>query len=428
MHRRALRRRRRARDAGYPHQHADEGPLRRTLQHTRGLRRDAQRRHRAGGAEAGLRRRERRPRPAVAPRDRAAGAGRSLLPRRTAAGRRGAEARRALPDPPFVQGRPRAQQRYRADAGHGRAVRGAPRDARGSRRPLRGDDDRRLRRSPTCLRCARARIASAPRPGGQCGEPAGPARQLDALRHRLPPRATREALAAVELAERLARRAELRYRLGLGAGRPAPWPRALLPALQALPWRQEAPAAGQLQPALRAAGARRGARCAGPAAAGRRCRAQRRDRQPADIPGTRWREAHRGPGGLRRSLPWHADRSGDELRQGRDPRAGLDLGAPPQQAGGPGHERWPPGLPERQRGRHGFGLHDRAVHGGGHRQRPRLARASGHGVLHTHQRQRRGPRLDGRERGAPRARHERRPRQGARTGAHDRGAGAGFPP
>ena len=58
-------------------------------------------------------------------------------------------------------------------------------------------------------------------------------------------------------------------RAALGVGRagcladPAPWPRALLPALQALPRRQEAPAAGQLLAALRAAGARRGARCAG---------------------------------------------------------------------------------------------------------------------------------------------------------------------
>ena len=63
-----------------------------------------------------------------------------------------------------------------------------------------------------------------------------------------------------------------------------------------------------------------------------------------------------------------------------------------------------PALPDRQRGRHRVRLHDRAVHRRGDRQRPGQPRASGLGLFDPDQRQRRGPRVDGRERGAPRAR------------------------
>ena len=51
-----------------------------------------------------------------------------------------------------------------------------------------------------------------------------------------------------------------------------------------------------------------------------------------------------------------------------------------------------------------FGLHDRAVHRCGARQRSRDARASGVRVFDSDQRERRRPRLDGRERSAPCAR------------------------
>ena len=54
-------------------------------------------------------------------------------------------------------------------------------------------------------------------------------------------------------------------------------------------------------------------------------------------------------------------------------------------------------------------LHDRAVHRRGDRQRPGQPRASGLGVFDPDQRQCRGPRLDGRQRGAPRAGDDRRP-------------------
>src|SRR3546814_8788726 len=64
---------------------------------------------------------------------------------------------------------------------------------------------------------------------------------------------------------------------------PAPWPRTLLSAFSAIPWRQETPAAGQLCAALHAAGARRGARRAGAGAAGDRHRAQRSHRQPVAV-------------------------------------------------------------------------------------------------------------------------------------------------
>ena len=83
-----------------------------------------------------------------------------------------------------------------------------------------------------------------------------------------------------------------------------------------------------------------------------RHRAQFGHRQSAGVPGQGGCRARRGAGDLRRPFPWHAAGAGDELRQGGDPGAGVDLRAPPQQAGRSGHQRRPAGIPDRQRGRH----------------------------------------------------------------------------
>src|SRR5690606_20341710 len=97
----------------------------------------------------------------------------------------------------------------------------------------------------------------------------------------------------------------------------------------------------------------------------------------------------------------------------------------PQQARRPRDQRRPAGVPGRQCRRHRVRLHDRAVHRRGDRQRPRDPGDAGVGVLDPDLGQRRGPRVDGRERGAPRAGHDRGSRQGAGAGTDDRGAGAG---
>src|SRR3546814_12911851 len=96
----------------------------------------------------------------------------------------------------------------------------------------------------------------------------------------LPPGAEVPLVAAVELGRRRRARAELRYLLGVGAVLAAPRPREVLPALQAVPRRQEAPAAGQLFAALHPAGARSGPRRGGAGAAPARRRAQREHPQP----------------------------------------------------------------------------------------------------------------------------------------------------
>ena len=98
---------------------------------------------------------------------------------------------------------------------------------------------------------------------------------------------------------------------------------------------------------------------------------------PLIFPGCDRRAGHRGSGDLGRPFPRHAARAGDELRQGGDPGAGVDLRAAPQQAGRSGHQRRPARVPDRQRGRDRFGFHDRAVHRRGAGQRSRHARASG---------------------------------------------------
>ncbi len=91
------------------------------VSHAAGAGRPAQRRRGAGGAGERLGRRQRRPGAAVASGDRAAGWRRGVLRGRAHARCRGAGARRPAADPAVVQGRPGAQQRHRADAGHRRA-------------------------------------------------------------------------------------------------------------------------------------------------------------------------------------------------------------------------------------------------------------------------------------------------------------------
>src|SRR5690606_28678497 len=210
---------------------------------------------------------------------------------------------------------------------------------------------------------------------------------------------------------------------------PAPAAAGLDPGRHSLRARagQEGAAPGQLFAALRAAGARRGARRRGPGRARAGDRTQRGHRQSAGVPGCAGRAA--GPAGdFRRAFPRHAAGAGDELRQGGDPGAGLHQRAPAQKAGRPGHQRRPARFPGRQRGRHRVGIHDRAVHGGRDRQRPGQPRDAGIGVLHPDLGQRRGPCVDGCQRGAPRAGHGRRPGQGTGAGTDDRRAGAGPAP
>src|SRR3546814_1417457 len=112
---------------------------------------------------------------------------------------------------------------------------------------------------------------------------------------RLPPRSTRTYTLfpyTTLFRSRRRARAELRHLLGVGAVLAAPRPREVLPALQAISRRQEAPAAGQLFAALHPAGARRGARRGGAGAARARHRTQRGHRQPAGVPGQARSEEH----------------------------------------------------------------------------------------------------------------------------------------
>jgi hypothetical protein len=102
--------------------------------------------------------------------------------------------------------------------------------------------------------------ASAPGPSEDRRQPAAPARWLHAVRHRLSPGAAFPAVVAVELGYSRRAGAELRHRLGLGAVRPAPWPREVLSALPAVPRRQESTSR---RTAIRCVASRRStARCA----------------------------------------------------------------------------------------------------------------------------------------------------------------------
>ena len=270
-------------------------------------------------------------------------------------GARGAAARRPGAGDAVVQGRPGAEQRHRADARDAACSRCAQlEDAARHRRPRRGDDAS----TPSPAACgAFAEEVHALRPHPGQVHVAAHLRELlarlDAGRHPVPPGAALPAVAAAAAGTTPQAQA-LRFDIGwdwvpLDA---APRPREVLPALPAVPRRQEAPAAGQLFAALHPAGARRGARCGGAGQARARNRAQLRS------PTIRWcsrtceGRARRGAGDFRRPLPRHAAGAGDELREGRDPGAGVDLRAPPQQAGRSGHQRRPAGLPDRQRGRH----------------------------------------------------------------------------
>ena len=117
---------------------------------------------------------------------------------------------------------------------------------------------RRVRRS-TCMRCVRIRA--------RCSRAANLRRLLagfDPGRHRLPPGAEVPAVAAGKLGH-AGRSRRCAFDIGWDwvpltqrHGR-----EKFLPALPAVPRRQEAPAAGQLFAALHPAGAWRGARCAG---------------------------------------------------------------------------------------------------------------------------------------------------------------------
>src|SRR3546814_11479019 len=100
----------------------------------------------------------------------------------------------------------------------------------------------------------------------------------------LPPGAEVPLVAAVELGRRRRARAELRHLLGVGAVLAAPRPREVLPALQAISRRQEAPAAGQLFAALHPAGATRVAPRGGAGEAPPRPRTHRGQLQPARAP------------------------------------------------------------------------------------------------------------------------------------------------
>src|SRR3546814_20589872 len=104
------------------------------------------------------------------------------------------------------------------------------------------------------FRRRRTRVAAASGAGAGRGEPAFAAVRLHARRHPVPPGAEVPLVAAVELGRRRRARAELRYLLGVGAVLAAPRPREVLPALQAVPRRPEAPPAGQLFAALHPAG------------------------------------------------------------------------------------------------------------------------------------------------------------------------------
>ena len=184
-----------------------------------------------------------------------------------------------------VQGRPRAQQRHRADAGvrraraasHGRIARD-----RGHRR---GDDHRCVRRPPRrlrarkCMRCGRIRGRCARRT--TCAR-CSPVRRSPTFAYHLVPTFRTWAPSSWDTPE--LRDLAFDIALGLGAVRQSPRPREVLHAVPPVPRRQEAPAAGQLFAALRAAGARRGARCGGAGEARVRHRTQFGHRQPAGVP------------------------------------------------------------------------------------------------------------------------------------------------
>ena len=425
--RRAVRRGRRARDAVHPHQHAAARAFRHPRATLQAL---------AAMLNAGV--------VPVVPQLGSVGASGDLAPlshlaivllgggEAFFAGERMPGARSAASAPALqpvtlsLQGRPGAQQRHRADARDRRAgaatssmtlLDTADLAAAMTIDAFAGRLGAFARRSacvasasgpgpaspPTCARCWRVRPWPTS-PTTSCRGSGSGCRQLDAT----------PATAA----------AALRHRLGLGAARPAPRPREVLPALPPVPRRQETPAAGQLFAALHAAGARRGARCVG---AGR---ARARHRTQLRSPTIRWCSRTRRPqhveqqvisaghfhgmplalamSYVKAAIPVLASISERRLNKLVDPATNDGL----------------PAVPDRQRGRHRIGPHDRAVHRRGDRQRPRQPRDAGVGVLDPDQRQRRGPRLDGRQRSAPRAGDGRRPRQGARAGALHRGAGA----
>ena len=205
-------------------------------------------------------------------------------------GARGAAARRPAAGDAVVQGRPGAQQRHRADARDRRAGAGEARGPARHRRPRRGDDHRRLRRPPRrvrarkCTRCVRIRARS---------QVAANLRQLLAgstladIPYHLVPRFRPWQPASWDDAEAQA----LRFDIGWDwvPLSPAPRPREVLPALPAVPRRQEAPAAGQLFAALHPAGAWRGARC------GRAGRSACSTSSSTRSPTTRWCSRMRRP-------------------------------------------------------------------------------------------------------------------------------------
>ena len=318
----------------HPHQHPAARPFRDPRADPAGAGGDAQCRHRAGGAAAGFGRRVRRPGAAVAPGDRAARRRRGVLRRRAHAGRGGAAARRPAAGHAVVQGRPGAEQRHRADAGHRRAGAAEARRPARHRRPRRGDDHRCVRRPPGRVR--RGSAALRPHPGQVRSrrEPAQAAGRLDPGRHSLPPGAEVPAMAAARAGTTEAsQRAALRHRLGLGAavdqrhGREKFYQRFR-------PFRGGKKHQPQDSYSLRCIPQVHGAVRDAVAQAKRVLDIELNSvtDNPLVFPDKRGR-ARRGAGDFRRPFPRHAAGAGDELRQGRDPGAGVDLRAPPQQAG-----------------------------------------------------------------------------------------------
>ena len=234
----------------------------------------------------------------------------------------------------------------------------------GHRRPRRGDDDRCVRRSHAAH--SRAEVhALRPHPGQV--QTAAHLRELLAgstladIPYHLVPRFRHVAADGWDDAGRCR---QLRFDIGWDwvPLEPAPWPRERSTSASCRSAAARSTSRRIAIAALHAAGAWRGARCVDAGQSRARHRAELGHRQSAGLSGRRGRAAHRGAGDFRRPFPRHAAGAGDELRQGRDPGAGLDLRAPPQQAGRPGDQRRPAGVPDRQRGRHRIGLHDRAVH------------------------------------------------------------------
>ena len=114
---------------------------------------------------------------------------RSLRRRRARVGRRSLASQGPASGVAVVQGRARAQQRHGADARVRLARVAAPGRIARHGRHRRGDDDRRLRRAPGCVR--RRSACAAPASGaGACGRTSAPvARRFDARRHSVSPRA-----------------------------------------------------------------------------------------------------------------------------------------------------------------------------------------------------------------------------------------------